>query len=49
MSSPSAPQHCPTPRELDDLELLTSGALQPTTGFNEPGSPVTLDLPDTLT
>lgn len=39
------PQYHPTPRELDDLELLTSGALQPITGFNEPGSAVTLDLP----
>lgn len=44
----SLPQHCPTPRELDDLELLTSGALQPTAGFNEPGSPVTLELPAAL-
>ncbi len=40
------PQYHPTPRELDDLELLVSGALHPTTGFNEPGSPVTLTLPD---
>jgi sulfate adenylyltransferase len=42
------PQHCPTPRELADLELLTGGALAPVTGFNEPGSPVTLDLPPDL-
>jgi sulfate adenylyltransferase len=42
------PQHCPTPRELADLELLTGGALTPVTGFNEPGSPVTLSLPDDL-
>ncbi len=42
------PQHCPTPRELADLELLTMGALIPVTGFNEPGSPVTLTLPDDL-
>ncbi len=42
------PQHCPTPRELADLELLTGGALAPVTGFNEPGSPVTLDLPASL-
>jgi sulfate adenylyltransferase len=42
------PQHCPTPRELADLELLTGGALAPVTGFNEPGSPVTLTLPDDL-
>ncbi len=45
MSSPAVPQHCPTPRELDDLELLVSGALAPTTRFDEPGSPVTLSLP----
>ena len=43
------PQHCPTPRELDDLELLLNGALAPLTGFNEPGSPVTLSLPDEVT
>ncbi len=40
------PQYCPTPRELDDLELLVSGALVPTVVFNEPGSAVTLELPD---
>ncbi|GAA4740272.1 hypothetical protein GCM10023350_25890 [Nocardioides endophyticus] len=40
-----APQYCPTPRELDDLELLASGALAPTAAFDEPGSPVTLTLP----
>ncbi|WP_307861850.1 adenylyl-sulfate kinase [Nocardioides sp. SYSU D00065] len=39
-------QHCPTPTELDDLELLVSGAYAPTTRFNEPGSVVTLHLPD---
>ncbi|HQR28641.1 MAG TPA: adenylyl-sulfate kinase [Nocardioides sp.] len=43
---PPIPQHHPTPRELDDLELLVSGALAPLTGFNEPDSPVTLDLPE---
>jgi sulfate adenylyltransferase len=42
------PQHCPTPRELADLELLTGGAFAPITGFNQPGSPVTLDLPPGL-
>lgn len=42
------PQHCPTPRELDDLELLLAGALAPTTGFNEPDSPITLTLPEGL-
>jgi sulfate adenylyltransferase len=41
-------QLCPTPRELDDLELLTSGALAPLTAFNQPGSPITLALPDDL-
>ena len=45
VSNPSAPQHCPSPRELDDLELLTTGALAPVAAFNEPGSPITLDLP----
>ncbi len=42
------PQHCPTARELADLELLTSGALLPLAGFNEPGSPITLALPTEL-
>lgn len=42
------PQHCPTPLELDDLELLTSGAAGPIVGFNEPGSPITLALPEAL-
>ena len=40
-----APQHCPSPRELDDLELLLGGAFAPTYSFNEPGSPITLTLP----
>ncbi|MCR6032188.1 adenylyl-sulfate kinase [Nocardioides sp. zg-579] len=42
---PTPPQYCPTPRELDDLELLVTGALAPLTRFDEPGSPVTLTLP----
>src|SRR5918999_5151645 len=46
--SPAAPQHHPTPRELDDLELLTIGAFAPVTRFNEPGSQVTLQLPPDL-
>ena len=37
-----APQHCPSPRELDDLELLLSGALSPRTTFDDT---VRLDLP----
>ena len=41
----SYPQYCPSPRELDDLELLTTGALVPIVAFNEPDSPVTLSLP----
>ncbi|MCY7372609.1 MAG: adenylyl-sulfate kinase [Spirochaetaceae bacterium] len=41
----SVPQYCPTPAELDDLELLMTGALRPTVAFNEPGSVVTLRLP----
>ena len=43
--NPPVPQHCPSPRELDDLELLTTGALAPIASFNQPGSPITLDLP----
>ena len=38
------PQYCPTPRELDDLELLVRGALGEG-GFGGPGAPVTLALP----
>ena len=45
MPMPALPQHCPTPRELDDLELLVGGAFAPTVVFNEQGSPVTLTLP----
>ncbi|HYH33602.1 MAG TPA: adenylyl-sulfate kinase [Nocardioides sp.] len=48
MPHAALPQHCPTPRELDDLELLTTGALAPLAGFNQPGSPVTLTLPEEL-
>ena len=40
----AAPAYFPTPRELDDLELLVNGAL-PDPRFNAPGSPVTLTLP----
>jgi len=48
VSEISIPQYHPTPRELDDLELLVSGAFAPLTRFNEPGSAVTLELPDDL-
>ena len=37
-------QFCPSPRELDDLELLLSGAYAPISHFNEPDSPVTLHV-----
>ena len=46
MPTPPVPQHCPTPVELDDLELLASGAPRRPDAFNQPGSPVTLDLPE---
>jgi sulfate adenylyltransferase len=46
---PNPPQHYPLPRELDDLELLVSGALAPVSRFDEPGSPVTLTRPAGLT
>ena len=42
-------QHCPTPAELDDLELLVSGAYAPVSRFGEQGSPVTLTLPEGVT
>ncbi len=42
------PQHHPSPRELDDLELLVTGAAGQTLDFNEPGSPLTLTLPEEL-
>ena len=48
MSTQAPPQHCPSQRELDDLELLSVGALAPIRAFNEPGSPVTLTLPPSV-
>ena len=48
MPTPPVPQYCPTPVELDDLELLTSGTLGEPAAFNKAGSPVTLTLPDPL-
>jgi len=41
---PPVTQFCPTPRELDDLELLLGGAYAPLSRFNEAGSPVTLEI-----
>jgi len=38
-----APQYCPSPRELDDLELLLNGALAPQRTFDD--GPVSLTLP----
>lgn len=40
-------QFCPTPRELDDLELLLNGGLAPLTTFSDDG-PVRLDRPEGL-
>lgn len=45
------PQHCPSPRELDDLELLLHGAMSPRDRFDDPRDPealVTLSLPEEL-
>ena len=43
------PQYCPSPRELDDLELLLSGALAPQTTFDDShAGAVTLTLPPEL-
>lgn len=50
MPSP-LPQHCPSPRELDDLELFLNGALAPRQRFDDaddPRSTLTLTLPDEL-
>jgi sulfate adenylyltransferase len=46
--SEPAPQHCPSPVELDDLELLLSDAVPGVDGFNQPDSPLTLRLPDAV-
>ncbi|HEU4514416.1 MAG TPA: hypothetical protein VFR87_15020, partial [Nocardioidaceae bacterium] len=43
--SSTPPQHSPSPRELDDLELLSHGALAPLTGFEGPDGLVTLHVP----
>jgi sulfate adenylyltransferase len=44
---PTVPQHCPTARELDDLELLAHGAFG-LTGFEGEGGLVTLHVPTEL-
>jgi sulfate adenylyltransferase len=44
-NSPAPPQHAPSPRELDDLELLAHGALAPLTGFEGADGTVTLRVP----
>ncbi len=43
-----APQYCPTPRELDDLELLLSAALAPRSTFDVSDPGITLALPPEL-
>jgi sulfate adenylyltransferase len=43
-----APQYCPSPRELDDLELLLSGALAPRVNFDVSDPGITLSLPPEL-
>jgi len=48
VSTPAVPQLCPSPRELDDLELLVAGAFSPVQAFDEPGSPITLTVPEDL-
>ncbi|HET8601476.1 MAG TPA: adenylyl-sulfate kinase [Segeticoccus sp.] len=45
MPSSDVPQYAPTPRELDDLDLLTMGVLAPQRGFGDPSTGVTLELP----
>jgi sulfate adenylyltransferase len=44
-TTPAAPQHAPSPRELDDLELLSHGVLAPLTGFEGRDGLVTLHVP----
>ena len=39
-------QFCPSPRELDDLELLLNGGLAPQVNFDD--GPVRLELPAEL-
>ena len=46
VTSPAA-QHCPSPKELDDLELLTHGAITPLAFTDDPAG-VTLTLPTAI-
>lgn len=45
VSSAPVPQHCPSPRELDDLELIAHGALG-SAGFEGADGLVTLHVPE---
>lgn len=45
VSHPVVPQHCPTPAELDDLELLVGGGFAPVRHYGEPGGPTLPALP----
>lgn len=45
-TQPSLPQHAPTQREIDDVELLRMGVLAPLHGFQPAGGSVTLHLPN---
>lgn len=44
----SRPQYTPTPRELDDVELLRMGVLSPLEGFEGADGDVTLIVPEAL-
>ena len=43
-STPAPPQHSPSPRELNDLELLSHGALAPLSGFEGPDGLIALHV-----
>jgi sulfate adenylyltransferase len=46
MAAVPVPQHCPSPRELDDLELLLSGGYAPRDRYDDASAgPVTLAAP----
>lgn len=47
-NEPSRPQYTPTPRELDDVELLRMGVLSPLEGFEGADGDVTLAVPHDL-